>query len=156
MFSLKLHNDKYRCFLKNYSMISTDALQVGFLSSLTIVNETNNFIKNDRFEKLSFLLNSFRFRFFVVVFIMKRSFFWKMKTLTSLGRVWINTCSGLVRMVQGVGPVWIQFDPIVLLMFRWVYPWAWLQIIKLYLFLNPCMVGCIRGMEILQKLFRGS
>ena len=61
-----------------------------------------------------------------------------------------------IRMVQGVGPVWIQFDPIVLLMFRWVYPWAWLQIIKLYLFLNPCMVGCIRGMEILQKLFRGS
>ena len=26
-------------FLENYSMISTDALQVGFLSSLTIVNE---------------------------------------------------------------------------------------------------------------------
>ena len=26
-------------FLKNYSMISTDALQVGFLSLLTIVNE---------------------------------------------------------------------------------------------------------------------
>ena len=41
-------------FLKNYSMVSTDALQVGFLSSLTIVNEgssltivneTTNFIK---------------------------------------------------------------------------------------------------------------
>ena len=41
-------------FLKNYSMIRTDALQVGLLSSLTIVNEgpsltivneTTNFIK---------------------------------------------------------------------------------------------------------------
>ena len=41
-------------FLQNYSMIITDALQVGFLSplffvneglSLTIVNETTNFIK---------------------------------------------------------------------------------------------------------------
>ena len=41
-------------FLENYSMISTDAHQVGFLSlltivnegvSLTIVNETTNFIK---------------------------------------------------------------------------------------------------------------
>ena len=32
-------------FLKNYTMISTDALQFGFLSSLTIVNETTIFIK---------------------------------------------------------------------------------------------------------------
>ena len=33
-------------FLKNYSMISTDALQVGFLSSLTIINE--GVVVNDR------------------------------------------------------------------------------------------------------------
>ena len=46
-------------FLKNYSLISTDAIQVGFLSSLTIVNEES-----------------------YVVFITKRSFFNKMKTLT--------------------------------------------------------------------------
>ena len=30
---------KKQYFLKNYSMRSTDALQVGFLSSLTIINE---------------------------------------------------------------------------------------------------------------------
>ena len=88
-------------------MIFTDAFQVGFLSSLTIinegssitivhewslltiinngssstiVNETTSFIKNDRFEK-----RKFRFRFFGVFFITKRSFFKKkMKTLTSL------------------------------------------------------------------------
>ena len=72
-------------------------------SSLTIVNETTNFIKqsfwkkivlktnvlkNDRFKNDHFwktnFLKTFRFRFFVVVFITKRSFFWKMKTLTSL------------------------------------------------------------------------
>ena len=86
-------------------MISTDAFQVGFLSSLTIVNEglsltivnkTTSFIKtiilkNDRFKndhlKKTFKKRSFlktRFRFFVVVFITKLSFFKKkMKTLTS-------------------------------------------------------------------------
>ena len=37
------------CFLKNYSMISTDALPVGFLSSLTIVNE--GVIVNDRYNE---------------------------------------------------------------------------------------------------------
>ena len=70
------------CFLENYSMISTDALQVGFLSSLTIVNEgvvvnegssltiVNKTIKKRSLWKTFILKNvifkkrSFRFRFF--------------------------------------------------------------------------------------------
>ena len=35
-------------FLKNYSIISTGALQVGFLSSLTIVNEGSLLSKGHR------------------------------------------------------------------------------------------------------------
>ena len=77
-------------------MISTDALQVGFLSSLTIVNDTTSLIKTiviqnnfklkrpflkTNFFKKNYRLEkrSFRFRFFVVVFITKRSLFQKMK-----------------------------------------------------------------------------
>jgi len=40
------HLSIFDAYLKNYSMISTDALQVGFLSSLTIVNE--GVVVNDR------------------------------------------------------------------------------------------------------------
>ena len=60
-------------------MISTDAHQVGFFSSLTIVNETTNFIKTivlkmtifkkTIFKKTNLKKRSFRFRFFVVVFL---------------------------------------------------------------------------------------
>ena len=59
--------------------------------SLMIVN--NNLFKNCHFKKMTFfefffkwslLKWSFHFRFFVVVFITKQSFFKKMKTLTSL------------------------------------------------------------------------
>ena len=38
----------YNIFIKNYSMISTDALKVGFLSSLTIVNEGKALTKGRR------------------------------------------------------------------------------------------------------------
>jgi len=81
-------------FLKNYLMISTDALQVGFHSSLTIVNEGSSLtivnettslykqsfwktivLKTTIFKKQTLKKRSFRFRFFVVVFITKRSFF---------------------------------------------------------------------------------
>ena len=62
-----------------------DALQVGFHSSLTIVNETTSLykqsfwktivLKTTIFKKQTLKKRSFRFRFFVVVFITKRSFF---------------------------------------------------------------------------------
>ena len=80
-------------FLKNYSMISTDALHVVFLSSLmivnegsslTIVNETAIFIKTTIFLNELFERRSFRFRFFIIVFKPKRSLLKKLKTLTSL------------------------------------------------------------------------
>ena len=79
-------------FLKNYSMISTDAFQVGFLSSLTIVNEglsltivnkTTSFIKtiilkNDRFKndhlKNAFSIFCRRFHNETIVFQKKK---WK-------------------------------------------------------------------------------
>ena len=59
-------------FLKNSLMLSKDALQVGFLSSLTIVNETSIFMKMIFLKTTIFKL--WIFRFFVVVFITKRSF----------------------------------------------------------------------------------
>ena len=60
-------------FLKNYSMISTDVLQVGFLSSLNIVNEgsTLTIVNETIFLKTT-------------IFWKKRSFLKKLKTLTSL------------------------------------------------------------------------
>ena len=96
-------------------MISTDALQVGFLSpslfvnnrkrrvvvseglSLTIVNEITNFIKTVVFENDHFLKrfplktifyknDCFVFRFFVVVFITKQLFFLKIENDPSLRR----------------------------------------------------------------------
>ena len=96
-------------FLKNYSMISTDPFQVGFLNSLTIFNEeplltivnegssltivkegsslaiVNKGLSLTIVNKAtSFIKTIVSFSIFVIVFITKRSFLKKMKTLTSL------------------------------------------------------------------------
>ena len=60
-------------------MISTDAFQVGFLSSLTIVNEESSLTIVNK-GLYSTIVNEYSY----VVFITKRSFFNKMKTLTSV------------------------------------------------------------------------
>ena len=59
------------CFLKNYSMISiTDVLQVGFLSSLTIVSGMTNLIKTIVWKNdLSFSIFRRRFHNETIVFL---------------------------------------------------------------------------------------